>query len=266
DKPVVEGSVRFVANQVAAVLRDRRFVGLAELNEAIFDVVEAINARPFQKREDSRQIVFLRDEQPLLHPLPPVRFELADLRKAKAGTNYHIQVDRNFYSVPSTLIGRSLDVRLTSGTVEVFVGTERVACHVRFKGVRGRYATVAEHMPAGHRHRLADWSPARFEQWAAAIGPNTVAAIQAILASRKIVEQSYRSCLGVMALAKRQGGAARLEDTCGRALGATPAPSYTLIKKLWAAWEPADPPPVASLGNAGFVRGADYYGQSGGQS
>ena len=37
DKPVVEGSVRFVANQVAAVLRNRRFVGLADLNEAIFD-------------------------------------------------------------------------------------------------------------------------------------------------------------------------------------------------------------------------------------
>jgi hypothetical protein len=81
------------------VLRDRRFVGLAELNEAIVDVVEQINARPFQKREDSRQIVFLRDEAPLLHPLPPVRFELADLRKAKPGPNYHIQVDRNFYEV-----------------------------------------------------------------------------------------------------------------------------------------------------------------------
>lgn len=264
DKPVVEGSVRFVANQVAAVLRDRRFVGLAELNEAIFELVDQINARPFQKREDSRRIVFLRDEKPLLNPLPPVRFELADLRKAKAGPNYHVQVDRNFYSVPSALIGCSLDVRVTSNTVEVFAGTERVACHARFKGVRGRYSTVAEHMPAGHRHRLADWSPARFEQWAATIGPNTTAAIQAILASRKIVEQSYRSCLGVMALAKRQGGATRLEDTCGRALGATPSPSYTLIKKLWATWEQADPPPAASLGDAGFVRGADYYGQDGG--
>jgi transposase len=266
DKPVVEGSVRFVANQVAAVLRDRRFVGLAELNEAIFELVDQINARPFQKREDSRQIVFLRDEQPLLNPLPPARFELADLRKAKAGPNYHIQVDGNFYSVPSALIGQSLDVRVTTGTVGVFDGTERVACHVRLKGVRGRYVTVTEHMPAGHRHRLADWSPARFEQWAATIGPNTTAAIGAILASRKIVEQSYRSCLGVMALAKRNGGAARLEDTCGRALAATPAPSYTLIKKLWAAWEPANPPPAASLGDAGFVRGADYYGQSGDQS
>ncbi|TVS74610.1 hypothetical protein FPZ47_27480 [Mycobacterium helveticum] len=166
--------------------------------------------------------------------------------------------------MPSALIGCSLDVRVTSNTVEVFAGTERVACHARFKGVRGRYSTVAEHMPAGHRHRLADWSPARFEQWAATIGPNTTAAIQAILASRKIVEQSYRSCLGVMALAKRQGGATRLEDTCGRALGATPSPSYTLIKKLWATWEQADPPPAASLGDAGFVRGADYYGQDGG--
>jgi len=265
DKPVVEGSVRFVANQVAAVLRDRRFVGLAELNEAIFDQVDEINARPFQKREDSRRIVFIRDEKPLLRPLPPVRFELADLRKAKAGPNYHVQVDRNFYSVPSTLIGQSLDVRVTSGTVEVFAGTERVACHARLKGVRGRYSTVAEHMPAGHRHRLADWSPQRFEQWAATIGPNTVAAIQAILASRKIVEQSYRSCLGVMSLAKRQGGTARLEDTCGRALGATPSPSYTLIKKLWTTWEPVDPPPAASLGDAGFVRGAHYYTRDEGQ-
>ena len=104
-------------------------------------------------------------------------------------------------------------MRVTSHTIEVFDGAERVACHPRFTGVRGRYSTVTSHMPAGHRHRLADWSPQRFEQWAATIGPNTVAAIQAILASRKIVEQSYRSCLGVMSLAKKPGGMARLEDS-----------------------------------------------------
>ena len=95
-KPVVEGSVRFVANQVAAVLRNRHFVGLAELNEAIFGEVAEINARPFQKREDSRQIVFVRDERPLLAPLPPIRFELADLRKAKVGPNYHISAGSEF--------------------------------------------------------------------------------------------------------------------------------------------------------------------------
>lgn len=50
DKPVFEGSVRFVANQVAAELRNRRIVGLVELNDAIVDHVETINARGFQKR------------------------------------------------------------------------------------------------------------------------------------------------------------------------------------------------------------------------
>ncbi len=263
DKPVVEGSVRFVANQVAAVLRDRRFVGLAELNDAIADQVELINARGFQKREDSRRIVFLRDEQPLLRGLPGTRFELAELRKAKPGPNYHVQIDRNFYSVPHTLIGSSLDVRITTAVVEVFAGADRVASHRRLHGVRGRYSTVPEHMPAGHRHRLADWTPDRFTDWAAGIGDNTVAVIAAILASRPVVEQSYRSCLGVMTLAKRPGGTARLEDACTRALAATPAPSYTLIKKLWASWEPADPPPAGSLGDAGFVRGADYYNTTG---
>ena len=266
DKPVVEGSVRFVANQINAVLRNRRFVGLAELNEAIFDEVARINGRPFQKREDSRRIVFERDEKPLLLPLPPIRFELADLRKAKAGPNYHVQIDKNFYSVPSRLIGQSLDVRITAHTIEVFDGTDRVASHARLSGVRGRYSTVTSHMPEAHRSRLVDWTPQRFTQWAGTIGPNTAQAIEAILASRKIVEQSFRSCLGVMSLAKKPGGLARLEDTCGRALAATPAPSYTLIKKLWAGWKPADPTPPPSLGGTGFVRGSDYYGAEGGQA
>jgi hypothetical protein len=69
-----------------------------------------------------------------------------------------------------------------------------------------------------------------------------------------------------MSLAKKPGGMVRLEQSCGRALEATPSPSYTLIKKLWATWQPVDPPPVASLGDAGFVRGSGYYGQGGGQA
>ena len=108
DKPVVEGSVRFAADQVAAVLRNRRFVGLAELNEAIFDEVAEINARPFQKREDSRLVVFTRDEQPLLRPLPPVAFELADLRTAKVAPNYHLltELEKMFPQLTWRFAGR----------------------------------------------------------------------------------------------------------------------------------------------------------------
>jgi hypothetical protein len=161
------------------------------------------------------------------------------------------------------LIGQTLDVRVTSHTVELFDGQERVASHARLKGVKGRYSTVPEHMPPAHRHQLADWSPARFEQWAATVGPFCVQAVQAILGSHKIVEQSYRSCLGVMSLAKRPGGHARLEEACRRALEAAPNPSYTLVKKTWSGWVPPGPPEAPPLGGEGFVRGAGYYGREG---
>ena len=261
DKGQAENVVRFGANAIGAILRDRRFVGLVELNAAITEQVAVLNAKPFQKREGSRREVFVR-ETPHLIALPAMRFELAELKKAKVGPNYHVQVDTNFYSVPYQLIGKRLDVRLTSHVVEVFDGADRVASHPRLRGARGCYRTVEEHMPPAHRAQLRDWTPARFQSWAGEIGPQTEAVITAILASKKIVEQAYRSCLGVMSLAKKTGGSARLEDACAKALAITPAPSYTLVKRLWAAWEPPPATPPRSLGDAGFVRGAGYYAET----
>lgn len=151
----------FVANHIAAVLRDRRFVGLAELNEVDLRPGRWGQRTAVPEEGDSRRIVFERDERPLLNPLPAVRFELADLRKGKVAPNYHLQIDRNFYSVPARLLGYSLDVRVTSQLIEVFDGGEHVACHTRLVGVgvRGRYSTVAAHMPEAHRRRLSDWTP-----------------------------------------------------------------------------------------------------------
>lgn len=258
DKAMAENAVRFGANKIIGILRHRRFVGLVELNEAIGEQVTLVNAKPFQKREGSRRSVFLAEEQDLLRPLPSTRFELADLRKAKVGPNYHIQVETNFYSVPARLIGKQLDVRVTTGMVEVFEGAERVASHARLRSVRGHYQTIEDHMPPAHRAQLRDWTPARFRAWAGEIGPNTLAVIEAILASKPVVEQAYRSCLGVLSYARRNGGHTRLEQVSAKALSMTPSPSYALIKRLWPQWT-AQPTGPKSLGDAGFVRGADYY-------
>ncbi|MFZ0159596.1 MAG: IS21 family transposase [Kineosporiaceae bacterium] len=181
DKGQAENVVRFGANAIGAILRNRRFVGLVELNAAITEQVAALNAKAFQKREGSRREVFVRDEQPHLLPLPAMRFELAELKKAKVGPNYHVQVDTNFYSVPHRLIGKRLDVRVTSCVVEVFDGADRVASHQRVRDARGCYRTVEEHMPPAHRAQLRDWTPARFTSWAAETGPNTAAVIESIL-------------------------------------------------------------------------------------
>jgi transposase len=261
DKAVVENSVRHGANHIIAVLRDRRFIGLSEVNEAISEQVARLNAKPFAKRAGSRQRVFAAEEAAFLTPLPPVRFEIAEQRSAKVGPNYHVQVAGCFYSVPARLIGKRLDVRLTQTMVEVFDGVERVAVHAR-AATKGTYRTNTDHMPPAHRAQLRDWTPARFTTWAAGIGPGTLTVVEAILASKKIVEQSYRSILGVMALAKKPGGITRLEDTCAAALQITATPTYSLVKRLWAEWAPREAEPK-SLGEGGFVRGAGYYKQQG---
>ncbi|MDR0514796.1 MAG: IS21 family transposase [Coriobacteriaceae bacterium] len=260
DKPAAEGSVGHIAYAIAGVLRDRRFVGLPELNDAIADELGLLNARPFQKREGSRSSVFDRDERALLVPLPLMPFEPAELRKAKVGPNYHVQVDGCFYSVPSRHIGQTLDIRLTVRLVEVFDGDSRVCSHPRVHGRKGAYSTVEEHMPPSHREYLRDWTPDRFLRWAESVGAQTARAAEAILASRKIKEQGYRSLLGLLSLAKKDGGKARLEQACRHALEMTQSPSYTMIKRIWADIKAeAAGRPDKSLGSKGYVRGPGYY-------
>ena len=84
-------------------------------------------------------------------------------------------------------------------------------------------------MPKAHQHHL-EWSPSRLIDWARTIGPQTAALAQAILADRPHPEQGYRSCLGILRLAKRYS-AERLEAACRRAV-AVDARSYRHVDSI----------------------------------
>lgn len=100
DKPSVEGAVGVISTWIIAALRNWKFFSLRELNEAIRGKLEKFHQRPFQKREGSRLSVFLEEEKPLLLPLPPKEFEFAHWKICTAACNYHISVNKMFYSVP----------------------------------------------------------------------------------------------------------------------------------------------------------------------
>ncbi|MEE1328199.1 MAG: IS21 family transposase, partial [Oscillospiraceae bacterium] len=70
DKAAVEGTVGIISTFILAALRNRQFLSLLELNDAIGDRLEAFNRKPFQKREGSRASSFA-EERPFLRPLPP---------------------------------------------------------------------------------------------------------------------------------------------------------------------------------------------------
>ena len=194
DKPNAEGSVGHVSTWITAALRNEQFFSLAELNQAIKEKLKAFNANQFQKKEDSRLSLFLGEEKPLLAPLPATRYELADLKQATVQFNYHIAVDKMYYSVPFQYIKEKVDVRITESTVEIFIGSERIASHRRLYGRPGQYSTVVEHMPPDHQKYL-EWNGGRFREWANRIGPNTSKVVDSILSSGKVEQQYYRSCM-----------------------------------------------------------------------
>ena len=84
DKAAVEGTVGIISTFILAALRNRQFLSLLELNEAIWDRLEMFNHKPFQKREGSRASSFA-EERPFLRPLPPRPFELAIWKVATVG-------------------------------------------------------------------------------------------------------------------------------------------------------------------------------------
>jgi transposase len=215
DKAKVEVGVQIVERWIMARLRKERFTSLGELNEAIAALVEPANLKPFKKLEGSRASVFAEIDRPALRPLPEVPYEFASWRKAKVNIDYHVEVERHYYSVPYRLAREVVEVRLTSSVVEVFFKNKRVAAHLR-RYDKGRHSTEAAHMPDSHR-RYLEWTPGRIVRWAEKNGPSTGAFIDELLTSRPHPEQGFRSALGVMGLAKKYGPQ-RLEAACERAL------------------------------------------------
>jgi len=263
DKPSVEGTVGVISTWIIAALRNRTFFNLSDLNEAIDEKLLVFNEKPFQKKPGSRLTAFLEDEKEYLQPLPKERYELAVWKKLTPGFNYHIEVEKNFYSVPYEYIKQEMDVRVTAATVEVFYNNLRVCSHPRQYGRPGKYQTTPDHMPDKHK-TYTEWNAERFLSWAKSIGENTKTAIGAILSSHKIEQQGYRACIGVLKLADRHG-AKRLEAACERALSYTPSPSYKNIDAILKSGSDKAAAPQTSEKpvdeSHSFIRGAEYYGR-----
>lgn len=261
DKPKAEGTVGVASTWITAALRNRTFFSLHELNAAIAEKLELLNDRPFEKKPGSRRSVFEEEEKAFLLPLPQHAYEFATWKIATVQYNYHVSVEKMFYSVPCEYIKQKVDVRLTNSTVELFYNGNRIASHVRLKGRPGQYSTVAEHMPESHQKYL-QWDGERFTAWAAKIGPNTETVVKAILSAHKIEQQGYRACLALLKSADKYS-VSRLEAACKKALNYTPSPSFKAIQTILKSGSDRladDPAPASRSSSFAFTRGASYYG------
>lgn len=264
DKAKVEVAVQVAQRWILGRIRNQVFFSLAELNERIRELLVLLNDAVMRGYGASRRELFERLDRPALKALPEMRFEYAEWRMVGLNVDYHFEHEHHYYSAPHALrqeVKRDegvLWLRVTAATVELFYRDKRRAAHAR-SHVRGRPTTVPAHMPSAHRAH-AEWTPARIATWATTVGPSVAALATAIMEERTHPEQGYRSCLGLIRLAKRYD-APRVDAACARALMAG-ARSYRHVESILrhgldraAAVEGPRRSPVVH----GNVRGGGYY-------
>jgi transposase len=259
DKAKVETGVQIAERWILAPLRNHTFHTHAEANREVKRLLEELNDRPFQKLPGTRRTRYEELDRPALRPLPAEPYTYAEWKKARVNIDYHVDVDRHYYSVPHKHLRKAVMVCITATTVEILLAGKRIAAHARSRRVGG-YTTQSDHRPLSHQKHL-EWSPERLVRWGAAIGSSTGMLVQTILESKPHPEQGYRSCLGLMRLGKQYSNE-RLEAACFRALrsGATTYRSVRSILKNGLDRVPLEEPAQLELPAAHEnVRGPDYY-------
>ncbi|GET29511.1 integrase [Prolixibacter sp. SD074] len=261
DKALVEGAVKIVYHRIYAHLHDKEFYSLNQLNgQGIAPLLEGYNRACFQGKGYSRQDLFESTDKPALGPLPPERYGFKQHREAKAQKNCHVYLgeDKHYYSVPYRYIGQKVKVLYSPDDVEIYHQTLRIACHQRDYRKYG-YSTCKDHLPSAHRF-VSEWNPDRFKDWAGRVGPSCQQLVSVILENATHPEQGYKSCLGILSMAKKAGHG-RMEKACRRAM-LYRACNYSSVKNILEKGLDKTPEPAQASLNLPFhdnIRGKSYY-------
>lgn len=213
DKSKAEVGVQIVTRWILAVLRHEVFHSLAHLNQRIAELLLRLNQKPFQKMPGCRASLFAELDAPALKPLPSYPYQYTKVQRVLVGKDYHVDIEKHYYSVPYTLQGKRLEAQLTEHTVTFYHHGKVVAEHKR-SHLKGQHSTLPEHMPEHHKAML-EWSPERLLSWSASIGPYTAHWVHEFIRQADHPAQAVRPCLALLGQSKSYSKE-RLEAACLR--------------------------------------------------
>lgn len=149
----------------------------------------------------SRTRLFEELDRSALSPLPKERYGYRSFLIRSVPLDYHVEVEKCFYSVPFRLLKKRVEVWYSSTSVEIFYGGRCVAVHPRLAR-KAETSTLMEHMPLNHQYQQEKWNPDRILGWAGNIGPDTRLLMQAIIQENNHPVRGYHACLAILSLSK----------------------------------------------------------------
>jgi transposase len=230
DKSLAENLVKQTYSRIYAPLRNRVFTSLEDLNDAIRQQLAIHNAQKFKRHDYSRLDLYQSQEKEVLTPLPDQLFHIKKYRSLTLQKNCHIQLteDKRYYSAPYAYIGQKLEVGYTETMVWIYHKNILIAQHPRGQK-QSLYYTIDEHLPS-HYNAYLDRSPQYYLDRASKIGSSVRTVIHKLLLTKRHPEQLYRSCEGILSLAKKYN-VPDFDKACTMALDLN-ACTYTFIQNV----------------------------------
>jgi hypothetical protein len=130
-------------------LAGRRFASFEDFNAQARAWCDKVNATPKRHLHASPRELFAA-ERTRMRPLPIAVPEVYELHHRIVDTEGYVNVRRNRYSVPYTLIGRDVEIRESKDRIDVYEGPRRVATHARVAEPTDGRITAPEHRPPRH--------------------------------------------------------------------------------------------------------------------
>lgn len=263
DKSLVEGAVKITYKRIGAVLRNRLFFSIDELNSAIRELLVHYNNKISKHATDTRRNLLEQIEKAELKPLPADRYEIYEYRWCQVYKTSYILLteDSHYYSVPYELIGKRIKLVYNSRYVEIYFQMKRVALHSRDYTPKG-HTTISEHLPANIQF-VNEATAEKIISWAGSIGAYTQQLVIIIINNRNHFDQARKSCMGILHLGKKLGKD-RLEKACHRAIYFD-SYSYKAVKSILQGNLESEPFQMeldldnSKIGNHENIRGSSYY-------
>jgi transposase len=256
DKAKVENSVLLVQRWILARLRNRVFHSIEEYNHAVKILVTDLNNRKLQKLNKSRSELFVEVDKPNARALPLNPFVYRHWYKPTINLDYHIEVEKRYYSVPWNYYGKKVHACLEGDVLSVIYNEKRIAIHAVLKKEYA-YSTQPEHMPPKHR-AIYDWSVETVIRKAKEIGPFTEGLIKKIIAQKQHPQQGFRPSQGILRLAATYGNI-RLEVASQIALQAGFNRTHQISDMLKNGKDLPVEECTATVENTNNIRGQNYY-------
>jgi len=223
DKARVERVIPYIRDSFWS---GRDFTSLDEINrQAAQWCLRVAGPREHGTTHQPPLTLFRLAEEKEIKPLPVLPFEIVTWHQAKVALDCHIQVANTLYSVPYQYVGKTVDVKLGSKVVEVYLDYKLIKTHLR--GAKGQRVTDWNDYPpekAAFFQRTPQW----YRHKASLIGAATRETVESLLKEHAF--HHLRQCQGILRLEEKYGQA-RLEQACARA-NAFGDPCYRTVKTI----------------------------------